>query len=558
MRQFNTLTGFLTSKSSNPTTNDTVEFQGYETIGDGGSGRWKHNGITGQTPSQSPAQLGDALLNDGNGNQWAIVITSIPLDVKALGAVPNTDATVSFKAALNATKSVTYGDDDYILINLEPNTNNTLSGTGALTNTTDQTWLIYINGVDGVNLDLGPCSSTGATLNNSNDVIRLSNADSCDIKCVITESSGGGVCGYNSANNRVHHCDINNVHDNGIFFANLGSDNNMIEFNVVDGTASQNGIFITASSNSSATVDHIYNNTIRGNVVRNAADTPIESGIQADNTKMYGNSVYQINNAGLLFRDSVDGDCFDNTVNKLLAASDESGIAVVRQNLAESLDNRTKVHDNIIKGYLADTNYFVQIQQSGVEVYENTLIRGSFVGDKFVTAADASQGSAVGIFGQCENTVIRDNITESVRLDVTPVAFTGARAIVRPSISKTNERYKVNNASSFNYEGALISKTVAQEVVFSSSDLLEWTNPSEGTFKVCRMEISLDSDRTTNGIFDLHADGTITAVVENNIFDDITGFVGWGIFYSGSLFRVQRREATIAAVGDFTVKLIFT
>ena len=69
-----------------------------------------------------------------------------------------------------------------------------------------------------------------------------------DIKCKITSSSGGGVAGYNSANNRVHHCDINLVHDNGIFFANLGSDNNMIEWNIVDGTTSQNGIFITASS----------------------------------------------------------------------------------------------------------------------------------------------------------------------------------------------------------------------------------------------------------------------------------------------------------------------
>ena len=82
MRQFNTLTGFLLSKSSNPTTDDTVEFQGYSVIGDGGGATWQHNGVTGQTPSQSPAQLGDALLNDGNGNQWEL--TGNP-DIFALG-----------------------------------------------------------------------------------------------------------------------------------------------------------------------------------------------------------------------------------------------------------------------------------------------------------------------------------------------------------------------------------------------------------------------------------------------------------------------------------------
>lgn len=73
MRQFNTLTGFLLSKSTTVATGDIVELQGYDTEGDGGKAQWKQTGVTGQTPSQSPAQLGDALLNDANGNQWALV-----------------------------------------------------------------------------------------------------------------------------------------------------------------------------------------------------------------------------------------------------------------------------------------------------------------------------------------------------------------------------------------------------------------------------------------------------------------------------------------------------
>ena len=50
-----------------------INTTGYTTSGDGGSGSWKQNGVTGQTVSQSPAQLGDALLNDASGNQWALV-----------------------------------------------------------------------------------------------------------------------------------------------------------------------------------------------------------------------------------------------------------------------------------------------------------------------------------------------------------------------------------------------------------------------------------------------------------------------------------------------------
>ena len=54
-------------------TDTNITTKGYLTSGDGGSGSWVQNGVTGQTVSQSPAQLGNALLNDANGNQWALV-----------------------------------------------------------------------------------------------------------------------------------------------------------------------------------------------------------------------------------------------------------------------------------------------------------------------------------------------------------------------------------------------------------------------------------------------------------------------------------------------------
>ncbi len=68
-----------------------LTLSGFTTSGDGGGAQWKLNGVTGQTVSQSPAQLGDALLNDASGNQWAYIpiagTAEAEINVKALGAL---------------------------------------------------------------------------------------------------------------------------------------------------------------------------------------------------------------------------------------------------------------------------------------------------------------------------------------------------------------------------------------------------------------------------------------------------------------------------------------
>ena len=85
--------------------NVVLDTSGFTTSGDGGSGQWKQNGVTGQTVSQTPAQLGDGLLNDGLGNQWALV-ENITVDVSTLGAIgfPTND-TLVFVAAFEFTKN---------------------------------------------------------------------------------------------------------------------------------------------------------------------------------------------------------------------------------------------------------------------------------------------------------------------------------------------------------------------------------------------------------------------------------------------------------------------
>jgi hypothetical protein len=84
-----------------------VNTSGFTTSGGGGKGSWKQNGVTGQTASQSPAQLGFPLLNDGLGNQWALVVQG-ELHVASLGATNNytDDDTLPIRAAVSIKNAV--------------------------------------------------------------------------------------------------------------------------------------------------------------------------------------------------------------------------------------------------------------------------------------------------------------------------------------------------------------------------------------------------------------------------------------------------------------------
>ncbi|MAO21756.1 MAG: hypothetical protein CMJ25_13490, partial [Phycisphaerae bacterium] len=99
--QFNTLTGAIQSKSSNPAIGESISVTGYDNIFDGGKGDWVFEGVTGQTPSQSPAQLGGGLFNDKSGNQWVIEKTGT-INIRALGAKPLADSTGAIQAAIIA------------------------------------------------------------------------------------------------------------------------------------------------------------------------------------------------------------------------------------------------------------------------------------------------------------------------------------------------------------------------------------------------------------------------------------------------------------------------
>jgi len=90
-----------------------VKTGGYLLSGDSGGGYWVKTGVTGLTPSQTPEQLGDALLNDALGNQWKLVGRVIAVD--KLGADPTgtKDSSLAFQAAANTNLPITLGVGNY-------------------------------------------------------------------------------------------------------------------------------------------------------------------------------------------------------------------------------------------------------------------------------------------------------------------------------------------------------------------------------------------------------------------------------------------------------------
>lgn len=101
-----------------PDINSWVRTAGYAALGDQGSGVWYHNGVTNQTASQSPGDLGDILLNDANGNQWKLIHNGT-INAQAIGVLGETDdglaATVDYSNQLQALHDALANDEGGIV-----------------------------------------------------------------------------------------------------------------------------------------------------------------------------------------------------------------------------------------------------------------------------------------------------------------------------------------------------------------------------------------------------------------------------------------------------------
>ena len=138
----------LIASSATFAPNTNITTKGYTTSGDGGAGSWVQNGVTGQTVSQSPAQLGNALLNDASGNQWALVTESY-ITLESVGAVGDgvTDDLLSVIAALESLSHVKPSNKVYAVSDeIEYKNGFRLSGVGTWSTTqqTDETTNVSI------------------------------------------------------------------------------------------------------------------------------------------------------------------------------------------------------------------------------------------------------------------------------------------------------------------------------------------------------------------------------------------------------------------------------
>tara|TARA_R100000544_G_scaffold36047_1_gene23877 strand:- start:764 stop:2596 length:1833 start_codon:yes stop_codon:yes gene_type:complete len=100
MKQWTTTQDFINNGKipSSATAGFIVQTEGFNNKGDGGGASWKFTGVTGQAPSQTPAQLGDVKLTDASGNEWCLVINGAVF-VESLGFVGVGDETKTIAAA---------------------------------------------------------------------------------------------------------------------------------------------------------------------------------------------------------------------------------------------------------------------------------------------------------------------------------------------------------------------------------------------------------------------------------------------------------------------------
>ena len=203
------------------------------------------------------------------------------------------------------------------------------------------------------------------------DCIVIYNASYCTIKNVnMYNVCGNGILVLKSSNNIIENNVLDNIKYNAIFIANKGSDKNRIINNTIKSTILQNAIFLTASGDSTATEDYIYDNIVKSNIVYSAGDTSIETGIHTVGTIISDNIVYIKNLPGILLRDAKNIIVCNNTVNALDSTTTD-GIAIVQQTEPMTFITNSSIINNKLIGYFPRSGIF--INQSSVIVSSNSI-----------------------------------------------------------------------------------------------------------------------------------------------------------------------------------------
>lgn len=314
MRKFDTTEGFILSKSENPSVNEIVTVQGYSSKGDGGAASWRYNGTSGQALSQSPAQLGKALLNDASGNQWALVdlgkcspeclgLSEFRFYVSTTGDDTNLGLFSGFPvqtpqvAADNLAQfAPTYGDDFYVDFEAGTYTE------GFLIDNVPTFGQVIVEGkLDGSNNQTvifdGTSASTGYGFNFNGKGVkgRVRNVS-------VSNYSQNLIAFQNGAFGVVDTCNGSNVNTFG-FNASENADMNIIGTCTVSCNAGGRGLRFYRNSTGSLG-DNVNTITLDGNGnvadgmdIRNGAEVVCNNGIVVNN---FNNNGITIRNGGFL------------------------------------------------------------------------------------------------------------------------------------------------------------------------------------------------------------------------------------------------------------------
>jgi hypothetical protein len=230
MKQWTTTEDFINNGKipSSATEGFIVETEGYYSKGDGGGANWRFTGVTGQTISQSPSELGDALVNDANGNQYELVHNGT-INVLKLGASHNANVSDVANAAVTSLIARGGGDVFYPPISATSETTYIADKTinvASLVIHTSLNWNVEIKASDGLN----------------DDIFKSLNFDSLTLqnKWLVSDGVQHG-CGFR--NIRINGNKSNNASGRGValYCKRLNVDNLIIEDCASDGWYSEAG-----------------------------------------------------------------------------------------------------------------------------------------------------------------------------------------------------------------------------------------------------------------------------------------------------------------------------
>ncbi len=301
-------------------------------------------------------------------------------DVKVFGAKGDgtTDDTKSIQDAINAATAggtVYFPSGTYVVSGLTvSSTGIILRGPGTIkAKAKVDAVTLRISGDSNKVLDLiFDGTNPKPTPNYLNDIIGVTGSKNTIAFVTINTSQGSGIM-LRGGENIVAHNKIYNILGNygpGIYASGVGADRNLIMGNLINGTRAGNCIFITASADSSPTPNFVYDNVVIGNTLRACGDSGIESSTHAVRTVIQGNSVDVPANAGILVRDGTSV-LIDSNILNMETSAHYDAIGIAALNEPASWDNRLKVSNNVIRGYIKRSGIYSN--QGGLNAYNNDI-----------------------------------------------------------------------------------------------------------------------------------------------------------------------------------------